>query len=109
MISGIIVPSLIEGFYMRTTGRTYLSQRRTIRSFYLAPLVGIILTLLGPNLYFWWAAFAIEGMFTSEYGHFTILVVTMQLIIVIISLATQVWQANYIRKRIESEEALINA
>ena len=54
LATGNILPFLIEGCYMRKAVRTYRDQRRTVRSFYLAPVLGFLMTLLVPHLYFWY-------------------------------------------------------
>ena len=52
LTTGVFIPFMIEGCFMRKTVTTYRDQRRTIRSFYLAPVLGITLTILLPVLYF---------------------------------------------------------
>jgi len=57
LVSGIIVPFIIEGIYMNKKLKTYQNRRRTIRSFYLAPVVGLILSFCAPFVYFLYEAF----------------------------------------------------
>ena len=54
IFTGTLLPFVIEGCYMRKTIKTFTDQRRTIRSFYLAPVMGLISTFLVPHLYFWY-------------------------------------------------------
>lgn len=52
MGTGVIVPFFIEAVYMHKRIKTYEDRRRAIRSFYLAPVIGLILTIGIPVVFF---------------------------------------------------------
>lgn len=67
LVSGIIVPFFIEGTYMSKKLKTYQDRRRTIRSFYLSPVVGLISTFCAPFVFFLYEAIGEKpGLFMKE-------------------------------------------
>ena len=51
LCTAVFVPFVIEGLYMRKNCTTYRSTKGTIRSFFLAPIIGLTLTLTVPFVY----------------------------------------------------------
>ena len=64
LMTGVFTPFIIEGSFMRKAITTYNNQRRTIRSFYMAPVFGLCSMFLGPIIYWFYAC--------SQYDMFTV-------------------------------------
>lgn len=79
--TAVFIPFVIEGCYMRKSVKTFRDQRRTIRSFYMAPVLGISLTLLMPVLYFLIKVFTLPNMFSSANKSYIITVIISFLIL----------------------------
>ena len=66
MSTAVILPFFIEGWYVRKYDRTYLDRLGTVRSFYLAPVLGMLLTLTVPMSYFFYCAAQPDPLFKHE-------------------------------------------
>ena len=67
LVTGVLLPLIIEGCFMRKGVQTYRDTNRSIRSFYLAPVFGLLLTFLVPHLYFWYVVIGPSpGLFASD-------------------------------------------
>ena len=67
MTTGVLVPFLIEAIFMRKRGSTHRNIRRAIRSFYIAPIIGISVIILGPFIYFLYLVIGSKpGLFQKE-------------------------------------------
>mmetsp|Transcript_41710 Transcript_41710/g.54938 ORF Transcript_41710/g.54938 Transcript_41710/m.54938 type:complete len:98 (-) Transcript_41710:479-772(-) len=85
---------------MRKSGKTYTDTRRSIRSFYLAPVFGLTLTFLVPHLYFWYVVIGPSpGLFKSGNGVWAATVI-IEFIVDVIALCFMGYQAHKIRERI---------
>ena len=96
----MLLPLLIEGCYMRKGIQTYRDTRRSIRSFYLAPVFGLLLLFLVPHLYFWYVVIGPSpGLFASEQALWATTVI-IELVISVTALSYMGYQAHKIRERI---------
>ena len=101
--SGVFLPFMIEGIYMRKKGKTYLSQENSIRSFYLAPGLGLTFSTLIPLVYIIYLLCGPElTMFSKDNLKF-ILTVAGAFVIEMNAMILMVIQANRIRKQLMTD------
>ena len=100
LATGVFLPFFIEGCFMRKKLTTYQDRTRTIRSFYLAPVFGLLTTLLLPVVYFMYLAFGLKpGLFSSDNTAW-ILTVFFGFIIEVTVLVLMAVEAHRTRKKV---------
>ena len=87
---------------MRKTVTTYRDQRRTIRSFYLAPVTGITLTILVPVIYFFVQLFKTNDMFCME-NTAGVVTIFFGFLIEFSAMCYMAYQAHVIRREVSDD------
>ena len=105
MLTSVLVPMIICGYYMRKKPSNFNPEAKAIvRSFFISPVSCLVLNLLCPTLYFFIECFginSIDEMFSEENRTLWLTVMTVQ-IIVLLSASYFLYQANQIKQKIHA-------